>query len=83
MPSVDLLHLIADFNLDVLLLFKFPRGPGDQLFDVADNLADIVGDASGRIGRISAALIGYNFKLRIPAAGLGGGVHACGISTDN
>jgi hypothetical protein len=62
-PGVDLNHLIADFNLDVLLFFKFPRGPGDQVFNVADNLADIIGNASSRIGRVSTTLVGDDFQL--------------------
>jgi len=74
---------MAYFNLDVLLLFKFARGPSDQLFDVADNLADVVGNASGGIRRICTALIRFDFKLRISAAGLGGRTHARGISSDD
>ena len=81
--GVDLNYFTADFNLDVLLFFKFPGGSGDQILDVADNLADIVGDASGRIGGVGTAFIGGDFKLGIPAARPRSGCHARGITTDN
>jgi hypothetical protein len=81
--GVDLNHFIADFNLDVLLFFKFPGGPGDQILDVADNLADIIGNASSGIGRVNPALIGRDFELCIPAACLGSGTHAGGVTTDH
>jgi hypothetical protein len=71
LPSgINFLHFGSDLYIDVLLLFEFPGGSGDQVLDVADNLADIIGYASSRIGRISAALVGGDFKLRIPATGL-------------
>jgi hypothetical protein len=81
--GVDLNYFTADFNLDVLLFFKFPGGLGDQILDVADNLADIIGNASSGIRRVSPALIGCDFELCIPAARLGSGTHAGGITTDN
>jgi hypothetical protein len=82
-PGVDFQHFIADFDFNVLLFFKFCGGPGNQVLDVADNLADIVGDASGRIGGVGTAFIGGDFKLGIPAARPRSGCHARGITTDN
>ena len=61
--GVDFQHFIADFDFNVLLFFKFFGGPGNQVLDVADNLADIVGDASSRIGRVSTTLVGDDFQL--------------------
>jgi hypothetical protein len=74
---------MADLGLDVLLFLEFCGRPGDQSVDVADNLADVIGYASGGIGRVSAPLVSDNFKLRILAAGLGSGTHACSISPDH
>jgi len=68
--GIDFQHFIADPGFDVLFLSEFPGGPGNQTFDVADNLADIVGNSSSGIGRKRAALKGRNFKLRVSAAGL-------------
>jgi hypothetical protein len=53
------------------------------MFDVADNLADVIGYASGGIRRVSASLIGCDIKLGTPTACLRSGRHAGGISTDN
>jgi hypothetical protein len=74
---------MPDFNLDVLLLSEFPGGPGDQLFNVADNLADIIGNASCGIGGIGAAFIGNDFKLIVLTPGLGSGAHSGGIAADH
>jgi len=54
---------MADFDLDILFLFKFSRGPGNQVLDVADSLADIIGKASSGIGCVGTALEGNDFKL--------------------
>jgi hypothetical protein len=81
--GVDFQHFIADFDFNVLLFFKFFGGPGNQFLDVADNLADVVGDASGRIGREGTAFISDDFKLWIPAARPRSGCHAGCITTDN
>jgi len=53
------------------------------MFDVADNLADVIGYASGGIRRVSAALIGCDIKLGTPTACLRSSRHAGGICTDN
>jgi hypothetical protein len=82
-PGVDLLNLMADFNFDVLLLFKYRRRPGDQLLDIADNLADVIGNASGRIRSVGTAFISDDFKLCVPVPGTRCGAHACRISSDN
>jgi hypothetical protein len=74
---------IADFDLNVLLLFKCPGGPGHQMLDVVDNLADVIGYTSGGIRRIGASLIGCDIKLGILPACLRSGRHAGGIPTDH
>jgi hypothetical protein len=56
-------HFVADFDLDIVLLSEFPWSPGDQVIDVADNLADIIGYSSSGIRREGTALEGRDFEV--------------------
>jgi hypothetical protein len=81
--NVDHHHFIADFDLNVLLFFKFPGRPGDQALDVADNLADVIGNASSGIGREGSSLTGDNFKLLILSTGLRSSAPTGRVTADN
>jgi hypothetical protein len=50
-------------DLDVLFFLKFLRSPRNQLIDIADNTADIIGDPSGGVRCIFAAFECEDFKI--------------------
>jgi len=73
---------VTDPGVDILF---FPEGPGradDQRRRRIDNLADVIGKPSGRIGGVRAFFESDDFPVRFLAADLGSGAHAGGIAAD-
>ena len=60
---VDLLDLMEHPGVDAVIGFEFLRRDRDQRFDIVDNLADIVGDASGRVGGVGPLLEGNDIQI--------------------
>jgi hypothetical protein len=61
--KVNFLHFVQGARVDVLLLTKRLRCTSDQRFHVVDNLADVVRNASGRVGGVRAALEGDDLQF--------------------
>jgi hypothetical protein len=70
-------------RLDVVLLPERLRRADDQVLPRADQTADVVGNASSRVGREAALLEGDNPEVRSPASRLGGRGHARCVSPDD
>ena len=80
---VDLLDLMEHPGVDAVIGLEFLRCHRDQRFDVVDNLADVVGDASGRVGGMGAFLEGNDVQILAQPLCLGGGAHPCGVPADD
>ncbi len=74
---------MAGLYLYIELLAKSLGGPSDEVLNIADKLADQVGNASGGIGYMPAALKDSNAEIRLTPPGLLGGTHARAITTNH
>jgi hypothetical protein len=74
---------MAHPGVNVVIRLEFLRCYGDQLFDIVDNLADVVGDASDRVGGMGSLLEGNDLKIFFESLRLGGGAHPRRVSADD
>jgi hypothetical protein len=75
--------LMQDTGIDAVFIPKFFRCDGNELPDIVDNLADIVGNASGRVGCMGPFLEGNDIQIRIESLCLGRRAHARRIAADD
>jgi hypothetical protein len=80
---VDLLDLMENTGVDAVIGLEFLRCDRDQRFDIVDNLADVVGNASGRVGRVGAFLEGNDVQILVQPLCLCGGAHSRRIAADD
>ena len=81
--GVDLLDLMEHPGVDTVIGFECLRSHRDEGLDVVDNLADVVGDASGRVGGVGASLECNDVQILAQPLCLGGGAHPCGVPADD
>jgi hypothetical protein len=70
-------------GVDAIFVAEYFGRDGDELLDVVDNLADIVGNASGRIGRMGSFLEGDNLQIRFKPLCLGRRTHPRCVPADD
>src|SRR5207244_5800532 len=77
--------LVAQPDVDRVLLAERARIPGDRPIGAVDQVADPVGDAARRVRREVATLERHDLQLvrAAPAARLRGGGHAGGVAPDD
>jgi len=76
-------YIMEDTGINTVFVPKFLRCDGHQLPDIVDNLADIVRNASGRVGCVWSLLEDNDVQFRFNPLCLGGGTHSCRISADD
>jgi hypothetical protein len=81
--QVNFDDFMKDTGIDAVFIPKFFRCDGCQLPDIVDNLADIVGNASSRVGSMGSFLEGYNVQFGFQSLCLGGSAHSCSVSPDD
>jgi hypothetical protein len=81
--KIDLGDFMQDTGIDAVFVSKFFRCDGNELPDIVDNLADIVGNASGRVGCMGPSLEGYDVHVGLQPFCLGRRAHSGGIPTDD
>jgi hypothetical protein len=58
--EIDFLDFVKRARIDVLFVAEDLRCTGDERIDVVDNLADVIGYPSGRVGSVRAAFEGHD-----------------------
>jgi hypothetical protein len=81
--QIDLGDFMQDTGIDAVFIPKFFRRDGNELPDIVDNLADIIGNASGRVGCMGPFLEGYDVQVRLQPFCLGRRAHSGGIPADD
>jgi hypothetical protein len=76
---IDFDDFMKDAGINAVLVPKGIRRDGDELIDVVDNLADIIGNASGRIGRVGSFLECDDVQIGPEPLCLGRRAHPRGI----
>jgi hypothetical protein len=81
--QIDLGDFMQDTGIDAVFIPKFFRRDRYELPDIVDNLADIIGNASGRVGCMGSFLEGYDVQVRLQPFCLGRRAHSGGIPADD
>jgi hypothetical protein len=81
--DVDFHDLVKDPGINVPLFPEFFRCDGNEGFQVVDDTADVVRDASGRVRYVRAALEDHDFQILSSSAGLRSRAHSSRIPSDN
>jgi hypothetical protein len=81
--QIDFDDFMKDAGIDAVFVPKGIRRDGDEPIDVVDNLADIIGNASGRIGRMGSFLEGDNLQIRFEPLCLGRRAHPRCVPADD
>jgi hypothetical protein len=81
--QIDLGDLMQDTGIDAIVIPKFLRRNRNELPDVVDNLADIVGNTSGRVGCMGPFLEGNDIQIRFEPHCLGRRAHTRRIAADD
>lgn len=81
--DVDFRDLVKDPGVNISLFPEFFRCDGNEGLQVVDDTADIIGDTSGRVGGVRAALENDNLKILSAAPGLRSRAHSRCIPSDN
>jgi hypothetical protein len=80
---INFLNFMVNSDVNPFPFPKLFRSADNERIFLVDNPADIVGNPSGGIGGMRAALEDDNLQLRTMTFGLCGGAHPCGIAADN
>jgi len=81
--QINLSGFMEDTDINTVFVSKYLRCDGYQLPDIIDNLADVVGNTSGGVGRVGSLLEDNDVQLRLNTLCLGGCAHSCRVSTDD
>ena len=81
--QIDINDLVEDPGVDAVIVPEFFRGDRDELPDVVDNLADIVGNASSRVRGVGPFLESNDIQVRPEPLCLGRRAHPCRIPADH
>jgi hypothetical protein len=81
--EIDFGDLMQNAGVDAVVVAKCFGRNGDEPIDVVDNLADIIGNASGRIGRMGSFLEGDNLQVRFEPLCLGRRAHPRCVPADD
>jgi len=81
--QVNLGRLVEDAGIDPVFVAKFLRRDRNQFGDVVDNLADVVGNASGGVGGVGPLLEDHDVQPGLEPFRLRGGAHSRRVAADD
>jgi len=81
--DIDFRDLVKGPGVNVPLFPELFRCDGDEGLQVVDDTADVVWNASGRVGGVWTALENDDFQILSTSAGLRGRAHSSRISSDD